>query len=1082
MDNKTKISYTVVIGIVCLLLLTCRCMTGKIPKKMALIVDQIELANRDTLTIGQNSDVYYHNVPKDYLIVWREGNHFRWKVNDLYEDSLQYFKINNENPNKFTIKNDTSQRIVMELPTSYGNKLPLTVTGKDVWDAWTGRFAKQKEVMVRHFAANYGLSQDSISRNDSLRMLYLNQMQCHNVRSFFHKEKNLLQMVILDKFTRIIERGNDGQETSHGYVRSDTTADDGEKANHIKVQFYTVSTHCYLDQEPEEGTFQVNGVNYVMKSSVKLTEWGAGHVMITPGQTDKSLLLSFPKPITYVGTVDSLKLRSEKSSGIITLKQNNKSFPNKSDLYLPAFSNAINFDLCNIEFNHKGDSAVVIRDNYKSLNVVENPKTSFLPFSLVPAFKKITLHSGNDLLHARMGYIDQGFFMSYLWLPILVFILLMLVIWLPLSPLKIERAVRNGSHNPEQLKRYRVYLSLLLVIALIYCVCKSMITIKLSYTYPYFEKLTGITPVATAALLLLFFSLTMVLNTTLLHRNVRHRVARRGRQVSQVKQSLPLWFAWGMCALIYAGLYSAFIYIMDTQVSAATIQSYFESETIINKVWKWSDVTSVGVNDTHRSVVYTLLFVEGVVLGLWAVLNAAYYKNNKVKLLPRLQSLVTGWNKWAGWLCDLVGRVFGKMRSSSHSQRLEHAIEKVPDKSDLRLAARRLTRVLAVAALLLVYSVVAWLFHLPGIPKVLMLLLLVVGVAMVVFDFVYDAFVGMLKTLFPSHFLLLIVIVVAGKMMGNFGTAFITVGVVIGLSRALSQTAAELNLKTSRPRYTILTQMFLITIVYTVCAMVGDNGYMTNFLGFAMCMIAFFFIVQRERARNPEASTQARNEEKWMKGTLAVVCLLVLLMPVICSKIFNPENVNYSRLSRRVMLYSNFDDLQKSGYRYSESDAEFMVIMSHYMQGDSLGREDRDPLSNDAHFMHPSVSSGQSPVALNDLSVPIAFFGSYSSFWAHVVYFSLLALLMWIVMFHTLRYLDKYKPCLTRAMQWRLLAMFMWVGTSLYIYFSYIDWVPFTGRLNPGFGVDAVGEALETAFLLAFMGIATSRDKNATNI
>ena len=144
MDNKTKISYTVVIGIVCLLLLTCRCMTGKIPKKMALIVDQIELANRDTLTIGQNSDVYYHNVPKDYLIVWREGNHFRWKVNDLYEDSLQYFKINNENPNKFTIKNDTSQRIVMELPTSYGNKLPLTVTGKDVWDAWTGRFAKQK--------------------------------------------------------------------------------------------------------------------------------------------------------------------------------------------------------------------------------------------------------------------------------------------------------------------------------------------------------------------------------------------------------------------------------------------------------------------------------------------------------------------------------------------------------------------------------------------------------------------------------------------------------------------------------------------------------------------------------------------------------------------------------------------------------------------------------------------------------------------------------------------------------------------------------------------------------------------------
>ena len=63
----------------------------------------------------------------------------------------------------------------------------------------------------------------------------------------------------------------------------------------------------------------------------------------------------------------------------------------------------------------------------------------------------------------------------------------------------------------------------------------------------------------------------------------------------------------------------------------------------------------------------------------------------------------------------------------------------------------------------------------------------------------------------------------------------------------------------------------------------------------------------------------------------------------------------------------------------------------------------------------------------------------------------------------------------------RLLAMFMWVGTSLYIYFSYIDWLPFTGRLNPGFGVDAVGEALETAFLLAFMATVTGRKRLTDN-
>ena len=65
---------------------------------------------------------------------------------------------------------------------------------------------------------------------------------------------------------------------------------------------------------------------------------------------------------------------------------------------------------------------------------------------------------------------------------------------------------------------------------------------------------------------------------------------------------------------------------------------------------------------------------------------------------------------------------------------------------------------------------------------------------------------------------------------------------------------------------------------------------------------------------------------------------------------------------------------------------------------------------------------------------------------------------------------------LTRAMQWRLLAMMMWVGTSFYIYLSYVGKLPFTGRLNPGCGVDAVGEALETAFLLAFMAAVTCRE------
>lgn len=1065
MDTKTRITNLVAIVAAVILLLTCLFMTGKISNKMTLIVDQIELNNRDTLSIGKNSDVNYYNVPQDYLIVWREGDRYCWKVNDQYHDSLQYIKINNENPNKFAIKNDTSQRIVMKLPTSYRDTLTFTVTGKDVWKSWNSRFPKQREVMARHFATNYVLSLDSVSAADSLN--YLNQMQRHDVRSFFSRNGNQLDMIILDEHTVIMERGEGGEEIVHRFVRMDTASAQGEKAGHIKVQFYSLGTHCYLDKSPEDGTFQIDGVNYVMKASVKLTEWGAGHVMITKGKKDQSMLLSFPKAITFVGTVDSLRVKSKQSSDVITLKQDNNSFPNKSDLYLPAFSNAINFDLCNIEFFHKGDS-VVIRDNNFNTQLVQNPKTSFLPFSLVPAFKKFTLHSGNDLLHARMGYINQGFFVSYLWLPIIVFALLMLVIWLPLSPLKMSKRILQNSHNPEQLKRYRGYLSLLLIMCLLYCVCKSMIAIKLSYTYPYFEKLTGITPVATAALMLLFFTMAMILNITLLRRNAMVKDRRGRQQLSRTK----LWFTWGMCAAIFAFLCYGFFFMMDSQVSDAMIKSYFKFETFIKKFWHWPDKASVGVNDTHRSVVYTLLLVEGLALMIWLALNIAYKQ-----LMSLFKTLVAQWNKWASKLTDLAQAGLAKANFNAQAKRVDKYLATVP--AAMRPAASRLVVILAIAAVLVVYGLVAWITPLPGIPSMVSLMLLIVGVLMVCLEFVYDAFVGMLKTLFPSHFLLLLALIIAGMTLGNFGTAFITLGVIIGLSQALSKTASELSSPTCRPRYTILTQMFMIICVYTVGAMVGDNGYMTNFLGFAMFMIAVFFMVKRPQSyTNRMVGQQSRNEKKWVYGTLVVVCLLVWMLPTICSKAFNPENVDYSRMSRRVMLYSNFDDLQRSGYRYSESDAEFMVIMSHYMQGDSLGREDRDPLSNEAHFVHPSVSSGQSPVVLNDLSVPVAFFGSYHSFFTHVVYFSLLALLMWIVMRHTIDYVDRTKPVLTRTMQWRLLAMFMWVGTSLYIYFSYIDWLPFTGRLNPGFGVDAVGEALETAFLLAFMGTVTARDKN----
>jgi hypothetical protein len=94
----------------------------------------------------------------------------------------------------------------------------------------------------------------------------------------------------------------------------------------------------------------------------------------------------------------------------------------------------------------------------------------------------------------------------------------------------------------------------------------------------------------------------------------------------------------------------------------------------------------------------------------------------------------------------------------------------------------------------------------------------------------------------------------------------------------------------------------------------------------------------------------------------------------------------------------------------------------------------------------------------------------------------MLFLIVWLVIPFSFGYSTyRYDSYLTNAMQWRLLAMFMWLGTSIYIYFSYIAWLPFTGRLIPGFGVDSVGEALETAILLAFIAAVTYKKEKETN-
>jgi hypothetical protein len=1016
-DSSSHLANAVAFILLAVVMSLCWIMSAKVERKLVFTIDEFTMGDTRTVTFGENSDFCIKNVPHDYLRISYvpESSAFRWIVDRSFRDTLQYFKINGENPNKHIIRNDASQQINLRLPVSDGDTLKVGMSGADVWKAWKN-FKDQKDVMARHLAAYVSLADGKTSHEDSLR--YLSQMNRGKVRSFFERTSDNIVLVILDELTTLTADGTTQRYCREGMIPADA------RSGRVKVQFFGLADWCYMDGNASDGYFRVDGVNYVMKPSVKLTDWGAGHATVI--LSDEGLRLTFPKPITYVESVDSLRKRALSSSHILTIKQRNNAYPTKSDLYLPAFSSAINFDVCNLEFFHQKDS-VCVRGNNDQAQLVENP------FSIVPALGKMTLHSGKDTLKCRVGYVNGRFVLSYLWLPLVVFLVLLAMIWLRSGPFYVRDT--TSLYNPRHIDNYRPYLTSLVIICLTYCVCKSLIALKLSYSYPYFEKITGITPVATALLMLLFFSLTMLINTPLRHYATRKVHLRR------------VWH-WLVCLLLWVGLGYVFFRVADRQVSQSVINSYFHEEVFNIKPWKW--LAEYGINDTHRSVVYALLFIEGLVLVLWLTADM-FWSPKGINSGNYRKSGLSGW-------CETAEKAWQEKCEDANQ-----AIARVWEKMTKGFPTRKILA--AIVLLLAAFVQIKMGFNL------LLLVISLVMVAIIYFaQFVCDAFIEALKSLFPGHLLLFVLLYAIGKVSGNFGTAFITLIVILGMTRALSSVRMY---EGDLPRHTVFCQMLFISVAYIAAAMVGDHGYMTNYLGFVMCLVCFFFLMERKAAYRGRDFNMAKNEKKWVNGSLLVLVILLIGMPFICSQLFRPEKVNYDRFARRVMLYSNFEELERSGYRYSESDAEFMVIMSHYMRP----AEGHDPLSNDNHFLHASVSSGQSPVVLNDMSMPAAFFGSYGVYLTSAVFFLLLFVVMWQVMQFSLTYFDN-DARLTRAMQWRLLAMMMWVGTSFYIYLSYVGRLPFTGRLVPGFGVDAVGEALETAILLAFMAAVTCREKS----
>lgn len=920
----------------------CLSLLNRIDNRFILSIDSMEFRNKTTFTIGAESDLAIKSIAHDFMTISHSEEGFTWSI-DRSRDSLYYYFINGDNPNNHEIK-ETSL-IHTEFVTEQGNRVPVDLRGKDIIDCAT-MFKDTQYSLLRNMV--------SLLRNDSVSKMAKTDK---GLASLIRKKPNTdrIEIIILDNRTVI---------DSIGYCyNGSTTQLKSNRKEECKVQFFTVSDMAVRFEEPDHDQFLIDDINYMVKPVLITTEWGAGHYMLRY-RSDNLIDINYPKGLMYVEGLDTLESISNRQSGIVTFKQDINGYPVGDDIYFPTFSKSYQSNIGYLLFNENG------------IQLESNSRDSFLlkdNFHMVPTLQKASLSNGDVTINCRYGILGMGYIISFLFLPLLLFLLILI------SHLLIIRKSHISKCNNTTVWAglYPSYLPAIAVIVLCYCMGKIMISLKLSYTYPYFEKLSGIVTISTALTLLLFYLLTLLINYDFIKNSV---YGDRWTRRSWIRLFSP-------CLVGVVGLLITLIFIqlLDNGINHEVRAAYFPEEWFTSKFWFWTN--RAGINDTHRSVFYTLflacclvtiaLFVKGIL--------SICGKTRDFSILDTID----------GWL-DIV-------------------FNNVSEKNN---------------------------------PVILYFLYLLKFV------------------LLPA----ILIFIVGYSLKGNFATAFITFFSVIGLTRALS------GINPKEGGILNALEMLSASLLIMLVAFLPDHGYFTNYFGFFGAVLFFYFFMQKSEYSSNSAIEERNRRDKETKNMPRiglVLIIIVLCAPFVYNMLFSSEDVNYNRSSRRFLMTTQFEQYRQSGYRYADSDSEFMNIIFYYMNH----TDGHDPLSNENHHLHPSISTGQSPVVLNDVSLPSSFLSAYGH-GAYVVYFILLAMLLYLVLTYSLTGTTTGIPIpFDRYSQWRILAVLMWIGSSLYLFMSYYGVLPFTGRLNPGLGVDAVGEALESCILLSFMSATTFMNK-----
>lgn len=927
---RKNIIVSVGIILVWVIIVICIFRLSLIENRLIISVDGFKIDKTENITIGNTSDICFDKIPKDYLTVTfdSDSNKFSWNVNPHYAqvDSLLYLKINNENTNIHGLNYN-------DLIHIHKGGMAISVPVHEILGELDNK-CKSEYVPVKWLLAHR-------QHRDSTFLDY-DFLNDDALKSFIYRDKKgkgAPRLVILDTATTLQHGG-----TAIGYTMGgDVFSEEG-----LKVQFFKTVSSSYEEKKVKEDYFHIDEINYIMKPVVVATEWGAGHVMLK--SEHQNINVSFPKPITYVETMHKLDSLGKHSSNVVTFRQRARASLLTNDLFFPYFSSAVPQDVCTLVL----DSASV---KCGERNVVY--QRGFLP--KIESFKSDV----NENVIMRMGLIGFGYYLSFLWLPFVVF----LVISFKYSYLIRIKGSSNSSQCGFFIKVLPRYSKFIFSMAFAYSICRVLIAIKLSYTHPYFDKLTAIIPISASAIILLVFNLSILFNYNIVHPTC---FGNEKYYIGNTKVHRK-WLAFVISALSLLGICYCMVK-MDKNYNMAVLGSYLFNENAtlfpVHNLypWNWCKESMHAMNDLHRNVPFMLIFANFVACLVLLIFNLM-----------------------GGKIMDGINKINNKLENDSG-----------------------------------VWKFWKW-FGLTAL-----------GAAIVFF-----------VSLAP----------------GNFSSALITLFLVPFLCLSLSQT----DQFQKKGVFAQVLQFMLAATLFLIAAFaIGDRGYITNSFG----IVGFILVVYAVMRIDYKNITQQELKNKSSLHYIVLISFLLVLIFVIGLPQIVKKLGDYDRVHQRVEYNLNYNEYVASGSRSALNVNEFMLVLSHNM----FNKDGSDPLSIEHHPLHASVSSGQSPTILNDVSVPGAFIGAYGR-WAVCVYISLPLLLLVVVLTCFVR---TENIRITRRALCRALAAFMWAGTTLYLCLSYINapFVPYTGRLNPGMGVDSVGEALESAVLLAFMlaGKLTAED------